>query len=398
MGMLHDPPHIDFQQLVQLVHPDVVGAAPGTAPAVVGAAGVGGTQIPAAHGKHGAAAVPAEQEAGVHVIILLHAPVIGGGTLLPEGPGGGEGAVVNDGLVVVLNDDMLLLVPFHILAVDLGSGVFGLAESADIKIVIQNSLHRDDGPSGFRLSAGGFPRRLLAHLLRHPWRWNALLRQVVGNFLVAPALVVVQVKNLPDDFRFCRDDLKFFLPVDDIAVGGGAKPFPVGLPPPDDVFHLLAGVGDRHFVDEKLKLDFQPVVIVGKVDVVPNGNDANACIPQILQFHQPPGISPGESGKILHHQNVILMPDQPLSHGLVTLPLFKSIAGTVPILIKGQAASRKTAVHKIPDDGLLVFNGNVIPVQFLVYGDAAVAGNVKGFGHGYSPLRYFSVWRSNSEI
>ena len=365
---------------------------------MVGAAGVGGTQIPAAHGKHGAAAVPAEQEAGVHVVVLLHAPVIGGGTLLPESPGGGKGAVVDDGLVVVLNDDVFLLVPFHILAVDLGTGVLGLTESADIKIVVQNPLHRDDGPGGFGFPAGGFPRRLLAHLLRHPGSWNALLCQVVGDFLVAPALVVVQVKNLPDDLRFRGDDLKFFLLVDDIAVGGGAQPFPVGLPPPDDVLHLLAGVGDRHFVDEELKLDFQPVVIVGEVDVVPNGNDANACIPQILQFHQPPGISPGKSGKILHHQNVILMPDQPLSHGLVALPLLKGIAGTVPILIKGQAASRKTAVHKVPDDGLLVFNGNVIPVQLLIYRDAAVAGNVKGFGHVYSPLRYFSVWRSNSEI
>ena len=136
MGMLHDPPHIDFQQFVQLVHPDVVGAASGTAPAVVGAAGVGGTQIPAAHGKHGAAAVPAEQKTGIHVVVLLHAPVIGGGTLFPEGPGGGKGAVVDNGLVVVLNDDMLILVPFHILAVDLGPGVFGLAEGADIKIIV----------------------------------------------------------------------------------------------------------------------------------------------------------------------------------------------------------------------------------------------------------------------
>ena len=136
MGMLHDPPHIDFQQFIQLVHPDVVGAAPGTAPAVVGAAGVGGTQIPAAHGKHGAAAVPAEQKTGVHVVVLLHAPVIGGGTLLPEGPGGGKGAVVNDGLVVILNDDVFLLVSLHILAVDLGPGVLGLPESADIKIVV----------------------------------------------------------------------------------------------------------------------------------------------------------------------------------------------------------------------------------------------------------------------
>ena len=79
------------------------------------------------------------------------------------------------------------------------------------------------------------------------------------------------------------------------------------------------------------------------------------------------------------------MPDQPLSHGLVALPLLKGIAGTVPILIKGQAASRKSAVHKVPDDGFLVFNGHIVPVQLLVHGDAAVAGNVKGFGHNKPP-------------
>lgn len=65
----------------------------------------------------------------------------------------------------------------------------------------------------------GFPRRLLAHLLRHPGRWNPLLRQVVGDFLVTPALIVVQVKNLPDDLRFRRDNFKFLLLVDDVAVG-----------------------------------------------------------------------------------------------------------------------------------------------------------------------------------
>ena len=293
--------------------------------------------------------------------------------------------------MVVFNDDVFPLVPFHILAVDFGPGVFGLPEGADIKIIVQNPLHRDDGPGSLGFPAGGFPCRFLAHLFRHPGRWNPLLRQIVGDFLVTPALIVVQVKNLPHDLRFRGDNFKFLLLVDDIAVGCGTKPFPVRLPPPDDVFHLLAGVGDRHFVDEKLKLNFQPVVIVGKVNVVSNGDDAHPSVPQILQFHQPPGISPGKSGKILHNQNVILMPDQPLSHGLVALPLLKGIAGTVPILIKGQAAAQESAVHKVPDDGFLIFNGHIVPVQLLVHRDPAVSGNVIGFGHGYSPLRYFSV-------
>ena len=41
-GVVHDFPDIDLHQLVQPVHPDMVGGAPGQSPAVVGAAGVGG--------------------------------------------------------------------------------------------------------------------------------------------------------------------------------------------------------------------------------------------------------------------------------------------------------------------------------------------------------------------
>ena len=38
--------------------------------------------------------------------------------------------------MVVLDDDLLVLVSPHILAVDLGTGVLGLAEGADIKIIV----------------------------------------------------------------------------------------------------------------------------------------------------------------------------------------------------------------------------------------------------------------------
>jgi len=92
------------------VHPNVVGSAARASPAVVGAAGIGRLHIAAAGGKHGAAAVPALHEAGVDVVVLFHAPVVGGGSLFPERPGNGEGAVVDDGLVMIFDDDMLGLV------------------------------------------------------------------------------------------------------------------------------------------------------------------------------------------------------------------------------------------------------------------------------------------------
>ena len=80
---LHHLPDISFQQLVQLVSADVVGGTARPSPAMVGTAGVGAFQIAAAHGEHGAAAVPAYQKAGVHIVVLLYPPVVGGGALLP---------------------------------------------------------------------------------------------------------------------------------------------------------------------------------------------------------------------------------------------------------------------------------------------------------------------------
>ena len=204
-------------------------------------------------------------------------------------------------------------------------------------------------------------------------------------------MVVVKVKNPPHNFRFCGDDLKLLLLIDKVAIGRGAEPLPVRLPPPDDIFHLLAGVGDGHLVDEELELNFQPVVVVGKVDVVPNGDNPHPGVPQILQLHQSPTVPPGKPGKILHHQNVILMAHQPPAHGLIALPLLKGVAGAIPILIKGQRAPRKSLVYIIFDDSLLVLNGYIVPIQFVVHRNAAVTRNIKMLNHGAPPIQIISA-------
>ena len=157
--------HIELEKLVQLIHPNVVGGTGRTPPAVIGAAGVGGAQIFPAHGEHGAAAVAAEEKAGVNIIVFFHAPVVGSRAFFPERPGDGEGAVIDDGLVVVLNDDVFLLVPAYILAVDFCPGVLCLPQGSDIEIVVQNPLYRDNGPSGFGLPGSGFAPGFPAHLL-----------------------------------------------------------------------------------------------------------------------------------------------------------------------------------------------------------------------------------------
>lgn len=376
--------HIELYQLVQLVYPDMVAGAALQPPAVVGAAAVGVLDIPAAHGEHGGAAVTALQKAGVGVVVLLLPPVVGGGAALPQGFCRGEGAVVDDGLVVVLQDDVIQLVPAHILAVDLLSGVLPLAEGADVEVVVDDALDRHDGPLWPDAPLVLLARRLLPLPLGHPGGGDALVGEVVGDFFIPPA-VDVQLENLPDDLRLGGDDLELLPGIDDVAVGGGAQPFAVLLAAPDHRLYLFAGVGDGHLVDEELELDFQPVVIVGEVDVVPDGDDADARVPQVLQLHQPPAVAAGEAREVLDDEDVLLMAHQFPAHFLIAGPLVEGVARLVPVLVKGQGAVGKLLLDEVHDDGLLVLNGGVVPVQLLVHRDAAVAGNIEFFNHRSHP-------------
>ena len=358
--------HIELHQFVQLVHPDVVAGTALQPPAVVGSAAVGVLDVPAAHGKHGGAAVAALQEAGVGVVVLLLPPIVGGGAALPQGFRCGESAVVDDGLVVVLNDDVLQLVPPHVSAVDLFPGVFALAEGADVEVVVDDALHRDNGPLRPYAALVLLARRLLPLPLGHPRGGNALIGEVVGDFFIPPA-VDVELENPPDDLRLGRDDLELLSGVDDVAVGGSAEPLAVLLAALDDRFHLLTGVGDRHLVDEELELNFQPVVIVGEVDVVPDGDDPNACVPQVLQLHQPPAVPAGEAGEVLDDEDVLSVVHQFPAHFLVAGPLVKGVSGLVPVLIKGRGGVGKFLPHEVLNDGFLVLDGCVVPVQLFIY-------------------------------
>ena len=188
--------------------------------------------------------------------------------------------------MVVLDDDVLIVVALDLLAVDLGAGILALPERADIKIVVQNALHRGDGPGVFGFPFRFLARRLLAHPLGHARRGNALIGEIVGDFLVAPTGVAVKVKNPADGLGFCGDDLKLLVLGYEIAVGRGADPLAVVLPPLDDGAHLAGGVRDGHLVHKKLKLNFQPVVVIRKVDVIADRNDSHARVAQVFQLHK----------------------------------------------------------------------------------------------------------------
>ena len=79
--------------------------------------------------------------------------LLGQGLAFPQGADGGKGAVVDDGLMVVFNNNVFQLIPLNILTVDFGTGVLALPERADVKIIVQNTLQsffavrRDSSPS-----------------------------------------------------------------------------------------------------------------------------------------------------------------------------------------------------------------------------------------------------------
>ena len=75
------------------------------------------------------------------------------------------------------------------------------------------------------------------------------------------------------------------------------------------------------------------------------------------------------------------MGHQPPAHLLIPFPLLKGVAGTVPVLKEGQAAAGKPLLYIIFDNSLLVFNGDILLIQFVVHRNTGVACNVKGFNH-----------------
>ena len=115
------------------------------------------------------------------------------------------------------------------------------------------------------------------------------------------------MEDFTDDVRFCGDDLEFIAIVDDISVGSRTNPFAVQLTSADDILDLLGCVSDGHFVDEELELYLQPVVIVGKIYPVTDGDNAHTGIAQVLQFHKAAAVAAGETGKVLDHKDIVLV-------------------------------------------------------------------------------------------
>ena len=160
----------------------------------------------------------------------------------------------------------------------------------------------------------------------------------------------------------------------------------VSLTTLDDTLDLAGGVGDGHFVDEELELNLQPVIVIGEVDAVTYGDDADTCVPQVFQLHQAPAVAAGKVGEVLDEKDVIFVRHEATAHILIALALLKCVAGAVPILKKSEAAAGEMGLYIVGEDGFLVLNGDIFLIQLVVHGDAAVAGDVEGFSHSNAPL------------
>ena len=270
---------------------------------------------------------------------------------------------------------MLLVPHFLILAVDALADILFLPQGADVEVICQKAGQRGGIPNGAAADFGGNSGSLFLGKLIGTGGGHTVVRQVVGNLFVAPA-VVVQPKDFPHHLGGRWVDLVGHgLGVDDpIAIGHGTDPFAVLLAALDDLLDLPGGVRNRHLVHQELELNQHPVVLGGIVNAVTDGNNPDTRIPQGFQLQQSQAVSSGKPGEVFHYQNGALPGHHAAAHFLVALPLGEGVAGTVPVLKQGQVGIRKGGTHEIRDDFLLVFDTGILPAVLIqVNGDSGVA-------------------------
>ena len=91
---------------------------------------------------------------------------------------------------MIFEHDVFVFVQLYVVAVDFFAVVLALAQSTDIKIVGQHFGDRDYAPAFLNLAAVFLACRFLARTLTHTRRGNVTVGKVIGDFFVAPALIV----------------------------------------------------------------------------------------------------------------------------------------------------------------------------------------------------------------
>lgn len=285
LGMVGHPADVPLEQLVQLVNPDLVGGTGFPASAKVCAADVLRGQLRPRAGEERTAAVSTEEIATVRCGILFLPAVMASAALAEQFLGIGEGVGFNDGSVGVFKHQLFFPIDLLIRAVDAGTAIFLLPESTNIKVVEEDPLDRGQAPGLAGGALSGLPQRFLLGDLVGTRGGDSLICEVVGDLLIAPA-VVVQAKDFPHNL--CGRGVNFIghlLGIGDaVAIGDGTDPFALLLTVGNDLLDLAAGVGDGELIHEKLELNQHPLVFCRVVNGIPYRDDAHMGIPQGLQF------------------------------------------------------------------------------------------------------------------
>ena len=113
---------------------------------VICSAGICLRDIRTAHSIHRAAAVTAEDMSRVYIIIFSYPMIAVVGTFLYLRLYQRKSAVVYDRLMVVLNNDVVSLLQFNIIAVYFFTAVLALTKSADIEIISEYGTDSDNTP------------------------------------------------------------------------------------------------------------------------------------------------------------------------------------------------------------------------------------------------------------
>ena len=257
--------------------------------------------------------------------------------------------------MVVFDDDLLHLVAQDVPAVYLGAGVLALAQRTDVEVVVEYALDGGDAPRALDAAAVVLAFGDLALALGHARRGYALVGEGVGDLLVAPAVDVEPV-DAADDLGLDGYDLELLFLVHDVTVGRGANPLAVLLAAADDALDLLARVGDGHLIYEELELYLEPVVVVGEVDGVADGDDARACVAQVLKLDKAAAVAAREAGEVLDDEDVEPVGQQLAAHGLIALALLKGVARAVAVLVEYELRAGELMLDEVGDDGLLVLD------------------------------------------
>ena len=77
---------------------------------------------------------------------------------------------------------------------------------------------------------------------------------------------------------------------------------------------------------------------------------------------------------------------------LVAFALFEGVTGAVAVFKEGKRASGKPGLYEVSKDGFLIFDGDIVPVEFFIHGDPAISRNIVCFLHTVFLSRFWNKY------